>query len=270
MEAHMKVILSRKGFDSINGGFPSPILPDGTLLSMPIPSDDNITTYDDLCYNNVRYSEILNQLKPRKQFSNCHVDPDIRQNNRVKNIINWKPAFGQCGSAQGVLSNAGVQKGDIFLFFGWFRQVENKNGKYKFVYSPKTDFYKSSDLHIIYGYLEIGEIITEESEICKYSWHPHSNGNYSNNALYIPSEHLSLDKNLSGYGTLDFREDRVLTKNQCSRAIWNAYDFLMPEHIYGNRKNSATNDGLYYSGVWQEMVIYESEGLIDWVKNILK
>ena len=36
----MKVILSRKGFDSSNGGCPSPILPDGTLLSLPIPTDD--------------------------------------------------------------------------------------------------------------------------------------------------------------------------------------------------------------------------------------
>jgi len=34
----MKVILSRKGFDSQYGGMPSPILPDGTLLSLPIPS----------------------------------------------------------------------------------------------------------------------------------------------------------------------------------------------------------------------------------------
>ncbi|MGC9779576.1 MAG: hypothetical protein HZR80_10075 [Candidatus Heimdallarchaeota archaeon] len=34
----MKVILSRKGFDSSYGGHPSPILPDGTLISLPIPS----------------------------------------------------------------------------------------------------------------------------------------------------------------------------------------------------------------------------------------
>jgi len=33
----MRVILSRKGFDSSFGGCPSPILPDGTLLSLPIP-----------------------------------------------------------------------------------------------------------------------------------------------------------------------------------------------------------------------------------------
>ena len=34
----MKVIISRKGFDSGYGGMPSPILPDGTMISMPIPS----------------------------------------------------------------------------------------------------------------------------------------------------------------------------------------------------------------------------------------
>ena len=37
----MKIILSRKGFDSENGGYPSPILPNGTLLSIPIPSAYN-------------------------------------------------------------------------------------------------------------------------------------------------------------------------------------------------------------------------------------
>lgn len=34
----MKIILSRKGTDSSYGGYPSPILPDGSLLSIPIPS----------------------------------------------------------------------------------------------------------------------------------------------------------------------------------------------------------------------------------------
>ncbi len=33
-----KLILSRKGFDSASGGCPSPIFPDGTMFSLPIPS----------------------------------------------------------------------------------------------------------------------------------------------------------------------------------------------------------------------------------------
>src|ERR1022692_1176811 len=33
----MRIILSRKGFDSSSGGVPSPIFPDGTTLSLFIP-----------------------------------------------------------------------------------------------------------------------------------------------------------------------------------------------------------------------------------------
>ncbi|MEZ4682601.1 MAG: hypothetical protein R2932_51180 [Caldilineaceae bacterium] len=44
----MKIILSRKGFDSSSGGVASPILPDGTLLSLPIPDATGPITYADL------------------------------------------------------------------------------------------------------------------------------------------------------------------------------------------------------------------------------
>ena len=37
----MKIILSRKGFDSSNGGIVSPIFEDGSMISFPIPSKDN-------------------------------------------------------------------------------------------------------------------------------------------------------------------------------------------------------------------------------------
>lgn len=40
----MKLILSRKGFDTHNGGGPSPILPDGRMLSLPIPERRTATT----------------------------------------------------------------------------------------------------------------------------------------------------------------------------------------------------------------------------------
>ena len=45
----MKIILSRKGFDSANGGIVSPIMEDGTLVSFPIPADeDDNGNFDDL------------------------------------------------------------------------------------------------------------------------------------------------------------------------------------------------------------------------------
>lgn len=268
----MKIILSRKGFDSANGGCPSPILPDGTLLSMPIPSDDNVK-YEELCYNNNKYSSLLEQLNPRGTYSKCHLDPDIRRNNRLINMPNWRPAFGQTSSSQGVLTNANVEVGDIFLFFGWFRQIELHDGKYRYVRKNPNDFYHSSDLHVVFGYMQIGEIVKDSEKIADYYWHPHASSKYlteANNALYIPTKKLSFLPNYDGYGTLTFREDRVLTMKNQTRGTWNAFDFLSPENVYGNKKNSAKGEGLYYSGIWQELVVYESEGLLEWVKSIIQ
>ena len=50
-----KLSLSRKGFDSKYGGCPSPIFPDGTMYSLPIPGDD----YEEpICYRNLRHGDI--------------------------------------------------------------------------------------------------------------------------------------------------------------------------------------------------------------------
>ena len=75
----MKIILSRKGFDSSNGSIPSPILPDGTLLSLPIPAKFDSISFDDLNYNGVLFSDILRQLKGKEDKTNhynCHLDPE--------------------------------------------------------------------------------------------------------------------------------------------------------------------------------------------------
>lgn len=56
----MKIILSRKGFDLQNGGQPSPILPDGTLLSLPIPGKlDEKILYSQLEYKGKTYFQII-------------------------------------------------------------------------------------------------------------------------------------------------------------------------------------------------------------------
>ena len=76
----MKIILSRKGFDSQYGRQASPILPDGTLLSLPIPSEDELT-YDAILWAGLSYLDIIRRLKPRSYLnenSHCHLDPDLR------------------------------------------------------------------------------------------------------------------------------------------------------------------------------------------------
>lgn len=170
----MKIILSRKGFDSHAGGCASPILPDGTMLSLPVPGK-SITKYSSISINGKKYSDIIKKLYPGFKEEYCHLDPDIRNGVRLKNPKEWKPAFGQADNAQGQLRNAGVEPGDIFLFFGWFRGVDEnhnyiKNSKKRF----NNDFYSCADMQVIYGYMQIGRIITDPDEIKKFYWHPHS------------------------------------------------------------------------------------------------
>lgn len=274
----MKIILSRKGFDSENGGCPSPIIDKKELLSLPIPSDDS-QMYSDLLYQDTPYSELISDLNynSKRQYDRCHLDPDIRDGIRLKSIEGWKPAFGQINSAQTYLMNAGVEPGDLFLFFGWFRCVEKTPAGFRYVTRKKaTDFYHYADLHVIYGYMQIGEIITDPNRIAEYQWHPHAlKTRISNktNALYIPTEYLSFMPDRRGYGTLSFREDRVLTMKNHTRAIWNDLEFLKPEHIHPTngkkiRKNSSA-EGIYYSGIWQELVFDQSDAIQSWAYSII-
>ena len=59
----MKVILSRKGFDSVYGGYPSPILPGGEMVSLPIPLEDSIR-YSDLKIGDLTYYDLMKDLRP--------------------------------------------------------------------------------------------------------------------------------------------------------------------------------------------------------------
>ena len=77
----MKVILSRKGFDSSYGGCASPILPDGTMLSMPIPGGEaSNLKFEDIKYGEITYLDIWDKLYSKHKTDKlyCHLDPDIR------------------------------------------------------------------------------------------------------------------------------------------------------------------------------------------------
>ncbi|WP_088501318.1 hypothetical protein [Burkholderia ubonensis] len=62
----MKVVFSRKGFDSQYGGMPSPILPDGRLLPLPIPSSHDSATLADLDFSDAALDRILCDLSAGK------------------------------------------------------------------------------------------------------------------------------------------------------------------------------------------------------------
>lgn len=268
----MKIILSRKGFDSANGGIASPIMEDGTLLPFPIPSADK-ATFDDLEYCGEAYFKILKDLN-YKGNNHCHIDPDIFPERRKNRIENWQPVFGQINSsAKYLIDNVKIDVGDVFLFFGNFHKVERTDHKYSYV--KKTgDFYSDNDLQIIWGYMQVGKIIRTPEEQIKYFWHPHSiedRVKNNSNIMFIGSNKLSFNKNMSGAGVLKFRMDRVLTAQNCNKATWIKRSIYDTDSIIGNRKNSSkVENGIYYAGIWQELGLLETLECEEWAKSIIQ
>lgn len=216
----MKVILSRKGMDSRAGGIPSPILPDGTLLSLPIPEHSGGVPYEKLSFHGQPYREIICHLQPNFDFDKnpaCHLDPDI-YNEIEGRPAEWKPAFGQCDASARHLDKLDVGVGDVFLFYGMFRQTEyDSQGLLHYVRSAPI-------LHIIYGYLVVGEVLRETADIkSRYGWHPHAlDAERAYNRLYIPS----------AYGTLPYDKRLILTKpGQQKRRVWELPGFFAEDGI---------------------------------------
>lgn len=261
----MKIILSRKGFDSENGGIPNPILPDGTLLSLPIPSKTDETKFADLYYGDVNYYEIIQSLKPNtkiKESYTCHLDPDIR-----RSVINrpngWQPAFGQEGASLRHLQKQGVGVGDLFLFFGWFRQTELIDGKLSYVKG-------APDLHIIYGYLQVGSIIESPNDAPQWlNQHPHIKTDRweQPNAIYIASPSLTLCPELPGAGCLQYSDRLILTKQGCSRRVWALPDFFRNIPITYNA-NSWQEDCFVSAAKGQEFVFNANDEVIGWIKQL--
>ena len=127
-----KIILSRKGFDTATGGIPNWIY-EGRLISIPIPEAGTGVFYDDLQFNeNCSYLKVMRDLGV-KCYSEAHLDPDISKHVLPKRPNNWRPAFGQHGAALSHLlqSKFAVKSGDLFLFFGWFKEIELHHGKFR-------------------------------------------------------------------------------------------------------------------------------------------
>ncbi|ARV58423.1 hypothetical protein BZZ01_07015 [Nostocales cyanobacterium HT-58-2] len=202
----MKIILSRKGFDSAYGRVPSPILPSGELYSLPIPEimpSTHSRQYEEIMMGNHSMGVIVHDLTRGhvKPQTPTHLDPDLNFAS-IPRPKNWKPIFGQAGAAESHLQNQGVKEGDVFLFFGWFRQVEQVAGKYQFVNN-------APELHVIFGWLQIEKRIPVDSLSQIPPWalnHPHCKTvKYAKqDCIYICADRIKLPNiqiDKSGAGT---------------------------------------------------------------------
>jgi hypothetical protein len=166
----MRIIFSRKGFDSAAGGGASPII-NGRPVSLPIPSGGwSTTSYADLGLGEA--AERASRGKIRAD-ADCHHDPMF--------LPDGTCLFGQCGAAQTHLANRGVGPGDVFLFFGLFR--DEAGGQRA-----------GEPHHRIFGYLKIEEMIALAScephrrEELAALGHPHALGMHSANDVIYRGE----------------------------------------------------------------------------------
>ncbi len=187
----MKIILSRKGFDSSAGGGPSPILPDGRMLSLPIPDRQSPIRYQDIRWQDDDLGSLVSDLTHGliSPSHGAHLDPDIADG-RLSRPSQWRPVFGQTGAAQGHLRKHGIQTGDVFLFFGLFQDVVQSSGKSEWDNrSPRR--------HVIWGWLQVEEILKVDAIApSKYLWaryHPHFHRQPDpSNTLYTAHKVLTL------------------------------------------------------------------------------
>ena len=229
----MKVILSRKGFDAANGGVPSAIMPDGRLVPFPIPASNDPTTYADVVVNGVTVGLLVEDLTGNKvdRTRRCHLDPDIDPGSRPR-MEGWRPCLGQIDAAQGHLAKQGVSEDDLFLFFGWFRQVEECSSGWRYV--PGLP-----DLHVLYGWLRVGHIVhlgrgERPSPIQAFTEHPHLHGrDRVSNTLYMASDGLGI-AGIDAPGAGLFRQltaNRVLTdRSQKNRSLWRLPAWMHPDN----------------------------------------
>ena len=227
----MKIVFSRKGFDSAAGGVASPILPNGTMLSLPVPRGSKIT-YSEMSINGESVGKIVEELTDGRISGSqrAHLDPDLRTD-MYPRLQGWRPIFGQRGASQSHLSDSGVSVGDLFLFFGWFRKTEKVNGKYRFLRGAQ-------DIHALFGWLQIGDVLHVKNDCSRAPewahYHPHFHADYGdNNTVYLSSERLilgSLTKDISGAGVFEkYAENLCLTAPGSSRTLWQLPSWIYPD-----------------------------------------
>ena len=206
------------------------------MFSLPIPGGSR-----------QRYSQIETPVGPMSNLvedltrgkmrgsSIAHLDPDLSASSLPRKE-GWRPSLGQTGIAQSHLAAKGVGPGDIFMFFGWFRPVEENDTGWRFVPGAR-------DEHVMFGYLQVGQLLNlgarpdTQSVVGERGWlegHPHLVGERdANNTLYLASDELTLNgkpTGLPGASAFEhYRPDRVLTAPEGPKSRWAIPEWLMPD-----------------------------------------
>lgn len=206
----MKLVLSRKGFDSTAGGGASPVLADGRMVSLPIPEPidpPHGVRYAELSdADGTNYLDLLGRLGYDRYdaTSTAHLDPDLVPSVRPRSE-GWRGMLGQVDAAASHLANQGVGPGDLFLFWGRFAPVDGSGRTLRALPAH----------HALFGYLEVGTVVDagRGEAVGAAPDHPHFAPAYRgrSNLVYVATERLSHDPSCPGWGVFRWAPPLVLT-----------------------------------------------------------
>jgi hypothetical protein len=88
-------------------------------------------------------SEMVEQLSSLPRTHRAHLDPDLSSQSILR-LNGWRPIFGQVGASEGHIQNQHVGRGDVFLFFGLYRRIENSLKGWRYVRDATL-------MHVLFG-----------------------------------------------------------------------------------------------------------------------
>ena len=187
----MELVFSSEGVDSAAGRLASPLV-EGRPFSLPIPAGTtpSPTRYCDLAEP---YRRLARELSGGRlaRHALCHLDPDLDPKALAERPPGWRAALGQWGAALGHLRAQGVGVGDVFLFWGLYRDAVRRRCRWVFS-GPRK--------HCLFGWLAIGEVLEAGSDGSHCTngrpWladHPHARPGWSvNNAIFVAANRLEV------------------------------------------------------------------------------
>ena len=257
------LVLSRKGFDATTGGRASPIFENGDIFSVPIPQKkQSPSRYRDLRFNHLSGKEILNLIGAKsiadKDF--CHNDPLLSEK---------KGIFGQAGGAQGELDNFYKEKGDLFLFFGWFKQYHQRGPDLHHIFGWCVERTIKGNVEILNFLSENERCILMELEITQFK----------NNTIYIASRNLTFSnkvRDLKGHGRFKkTAKSLILTQNGETRSRWQFPKeyFSHTKSLFRNRLKWKDKKKCLVSciGIGQEYILnaHDNPSVVDWASHLI-
>ena len=148
------------------------------------------------------------------------------------------------------MADEGVGQGDLFLFFGTFRHVEEIRSGWRYVRMAPA-------VHLLFGWLQVHEVLSIQADadydraLGKYPWlseHPHLHGSFKkrhqrlrkrpNNTVYVSTPRLNVEGlDLPGGGVFQEVDRRIVLTDPeevekgapCRRSYWRLPEWVWPE-----------------------------------------